>query len=522
MKIRKQIILVVTLIIGLVGYSQSALWEDFKKASKTGKESILPDFSYAGYMHSEVAIPEVDYKIFNVCDFGAKPNDKKSDKKAILKALKKAEENESGIIYFPRGKYIVNGRRDKLEPFYITSSNIVFRGEKDNSSVLFFQKDLPAANPRQFWTCPYAIKTKAKGRNRLLTEVASKARRETKKVAVKDASEISVGDWIELSVLNNDPELVNADVSPLKLEPKWTSLIEKGVNISLKHQVEKIDGNILTLKEPIHYDINPKHNWKVYSFKHLDHIGFENLVFEGNWTREFKHHESAQGDGGWSILQLSSLVNSWVKNCVFKNVNRALSIKSSAASTVLNVSVEGNKGHNCVQAGHKSTGILLAKINDKAGTHHSTGVEGNAIGTVVWRSTHADNTSFEAHASQPRCTLFDCVTGGFQSGRLGGSKKNLPNHGRYLVLWNYKETGKPEVNFDFVSKRSEWMRVVPPIIVGFHGVGSTFNEKEVQFLESLGKPVEPQSLFEEQLKLRLGKLPDWIIQEKNAVEELAN
>ncbi len=493
----------------------SSLWEDFKKASKHGSEPILPDFSYAGYKHSEVPIPDVDFKIFNVIDFGAKPNDKKSDKKAIIKAIRKAKANGNGVIYFPSGKYIINGKKDDLETFYISGSNIVFRGAKDQSSTLFFEKDLPPKNPKQFWSCPYAIQTKPKGNDKYLTDVVSMVRRETKKIAIKNSSGIKAGDWIVLSLLNNDPELIKYEIQPLKLEQKWTSLIEKGVHLSLKHQVESVAGNNIILKEPIHYDINPKHGWKVFSFNHLEHIGFENLVFEGNWTKEFKHHESAQGDGGWSILKLSGVVNSWVRNCVFINVNRALSIPSSAATTVLNVSVEGNKGHNCIQAGHKSTGILLAKVDNKAGMHHSTGVEGNATGTVIWRSKHTPNTSFESHASQPRCTLFDNIKGGFQAGRAGGAKKNLPNHGRYLVLWNYEETGELEENFDFVSKNNEWMRIVPPIIVGFHGVGTTFNTDEVQVLESLGTPVNPESLFEEQLKLRLGKLPSWIKEEKS-------
>lgn len=95
-------------------------------------------------------------------------------------------------------------------------------------------------------------------------------------------------------------------------------------------------------------------------------------------------------------------------------------------------------------------------------------------------------------------------------GRAGGARQNLPNHGRYLVLWNYKETDEPESNFEFWSTKTWYWKIVPPIIVGFHGAGTTFKKDEVQILESLGTPVKPESLFEEQLKLRLGKLPDWI------------
>ena len=99
-------------------------------------------------------------------------------------------------------------------------------------------------------------------------------------------------------------------------------------------------------------------------------------------------------------------------------------------------------------------------------------------------------------------------------GRAGGAPFNLPNHGRHLVLWNFKEIDEPENNFRFVATDTWWWRIVPPILVGFHGSGTTFKEDEVQILESLGQPVKPESLFEEQLKLRLGKLPKWILEIK--------
>ena len=49
-----------------------------------------------------------------------------------------------------------------------------------------------------------------------------------------------------------------------------------------------------------------------------------------------------------------------------------------------------------------------------------------------------------------------------------------------------------------------------PFIVGFHGNSVTFNENTLEVLESNGSPVEPESLFEAQLALRLGKLPIWL------------
>ena len=43
-----------------------------------------------------------------------------------------------------------------------------------------------------------------------------------------------------------------------------------------------------------------------------------------------------------------------------------------------------------------------------------------------------------------------------------------------------------------------------PAVVGFHGDPATFNEDHLALLESNGAKVEPESLYEAQLALRLG------------------
>ena len=139
--------------------------------------------------------------------------------------------------------------------------------------------------------------------------------------------------------------------------------------------------------------------------------------------------------------------------------------------------------------------FLLPNVNDLAGMHHAVGVGGGSTSaTVVWNCKYPAHTSFESHASQPRCTLFDNIEGGFFVGRAGGARQNLPNHGRYLVLWNYKATSPPISDFRFVATDSWYWRIVPPIIVGFHGTEITFNEDEVQVLESVGTPVKTNIL----------------------------
>lgn len=502
------------IILSILSFAQeSKLWDEYQKAQKNGTQHKLPNFSFAGYKYSEVPIPTVTHKVFNVLDFGANSKGKISSKQAIKKAIEAAEANGSGIVFFPKGKYLINGDGDDLKPIEISKSNIVFRGEGDsnNGTILFFEKDPPPADPKKMWTVPHAIKVHPGTRDKKITSVTKDAKRETFTIQVEDAKGISPGDWVILKVENNAPDLIEYDLQPLTPEPEWKSILNNGVKVNERHQVKTVRNNTVTFYEPIHYDVQAKHNWEILSFGHLENIGFENILFQGNWTIPFKHHKNAQHDSGWSILSIGRSVNSWVKDCTFKNVSVAASFGQSAYCTALNNKITGNYGHSAISAGGGSTGILIAKTDDQAGQWHTCGVQGGSTsGTVIWRCKYPSYTCFESHASQPRSTLFDKVEGGFFLGRGGGAKQNLPNHGRYLVLWNFKETDEAEENFEFWSTKTWFWKIVPPIIVGFHGSGTTFKMSDVDVLESLGIPVKQESLFESQLELRLGYLPEWI------------
>lgn len=489
---------------------KESVWDNYTKSQIENTEPILPDFSYAGYKYSEVPIPVVDYKVFDITKYGAIPNDNKSDKKAIEKAILAAQKNGEGIIYFPKGKFYINTDEDEMNVITIKSSKIVFRGEDRDASILFVDKDQEPKNPKQLWSSPTHILAVSYKRVKKLANIVSDSKRETHIIEVDNSSKIKKGDWITIKVSNNDPDLVKKDLYPLLPDKSWTKIIEKGVQVNEHHKVDKVIGNTIHLVSKIHYDIQSKYNWSVDSFEPIHHIGFENMTFEGNWTKKFVHHRSAQDDGGWKIIALKRVVDSWVKDVTFRNVTSTATYQSSAASSFLNVLIEGNTGHG-VGGISGSTGILIGASKDNAGMHHSFGVAGNSSsGNVIWRCVYPSTTSFESHASQPRTTLFDKVEGGFFQGRAGGARFNLPNHGKELVLWNYKETDEAEESFNFISKKTWYWRIVPPIIVGFYGSGTTFNKEEVRILESLGKPVNPESLFEAQLTLRLGKLPNWI------------
>jgi len=494
----------------------SRLWLEFVEAQKTGKETTLLDFSYAGYHHSEVEAPNVRHTIFNVCDFGASPNNGKSDRKAVEAAIAAAEKNGSGIIYFPKGRYDLHAEEDPDNAIIIRSSNIVLRGDgmDKGGTEIFMEFPNPATDPKKMWTSPDLILFSAKGAKPKLTNVVKNASRGSFSIQVADASMLKVGDWICLELINNDPKLVAKELAPYKVDPKWTDLTVKGVQVNDYHYIVKIEGNTVWFKEPVMKEVASEWGWCLRKFPHLEEVGVEDIAFVGNFHEEFVHHKNWLHDGGYKMFSMNGVVNSWVRRCSFTNVSECISIIASANVSVYDCKITANIGHSAMRS-QGSSRVFLGKIDDQPAMWHSVGISKPAIGNVIWRGKTNSNSCFESHASQPRATLFDVCESGFMRHRAGGSENNNPNHLSDLFLWNFRETDAPIDNFDWWASDSKSWKFMPPVIVGFHGSGTTFNQQQVKVEESNGKPVQPESLFEAQLELRLGYLPQWLIELKS-------
>ncbi len=490
---------------------ESKLWGNFRCNSINGQQTELPDFSYAGYHHGEQSIPHTNHKIFNVTEYGAVPNDFHSDKTAIIKTIEAVRKNGSGIVFFPKGRFLVNSDEDQPTPILVKAKHIVFRGsgQGENGTEIFMKNYLPTKTPEKKWTAPFMFQFIGDGKEKYLAEVITNAIRGSRILEVSNPSCIQSGDWVALRLRNNSADLIKKELCGCQMNDKWTSIIDKGIYVNEYHQVIKVNGNSVELKEPLMRDIEKAHHWQLYSCGHSEEIGVENIAFVGNWHDNFIHHKDYIHDGGYSLLKFSRLINSWIRNCRFTNVNRAVKIGLCANVTVINCQVTGTPGHNSISS-NGSTRVFLGKIIDTSSQWHAPGVAGPSIGTVLWRVKYNEDTSFETHASQPRATLLDCVEGGFFLGRGGGALQNLPNHMEYLVLWNYKELGQADKDFEFWSSKTWFWKIIPPYVVGFHGMGTTFKEDQIKVLESLGRPVKPESLYEAQLKLRLNNLPQWI------------
>ncbi len=474
------------------------------------------DFSFAGYRHAEVGVPTVDHKIFNVCDYGAIANDKISDRQALERAIAAAEENGSGVIFFPKGTYELHSAGDPDKSIVISGSNIVFRGEGmgEGGTIINMELDNAPADPKKLYSSPALLKfVSTKGSKSVITNVTGNARKGSFSLEVASAQDIKVGDWVNLTLTNNDPELIAEELSPYSVDNKWTNLTKAGVRITDFHLVTKIEGNTLTFKEPIMRAVDARWGWTINRAPFIEEVGVEGIAFHGHFDESFVHHKNAYHDGGYTMISMQGLVNSWIRDCSFLNVNVAATVGGSACVSVYNCEILGLQGHAAIKS-QGSSRVFIGNVKDEPGQWHTYGISNQSMGAVIWRAIGNPGTCFESHASQPRNTLFDACIGGMITGHAGGALQNNPNHLKGLVFWNFKQTNKPEQDFGFWAENSPFWKFVQPTFVGFHhaeGIPSTtFKAAHVLVDESHDAEVYPESLYEMQLINRLGDLPQWL------------
>lgn len=117
--------------VSISAQKKAQIWKDYVKDKKSGNKPALIDYSYAGYAYGEKEIPDVstlNYPVFDITKYGAVANDTLADDKAIHAAIRDAEKAGKGIVFLPKGRYVVNKGKN-FSGFEINHSNIIVKGE---------------------------------------------------------------------------------------------------------------------------------------------------------------------------------------------------------------------------------------------------------------------------------------------------------------------------------------------------------------------------------------------------------
>ena len=554
----------VKLLNSQIDANATTAWTEFVSGDD---KNVLLDFSYAGYMRGETAPPTTEelvaqgYKIYDVTKYGAVPNDGKSDREAFMKVLAEIagtnnvkqedngqtdryiNENAKAIIYFPEGNFILQDADSKDRRIRMSMGNVVLKGAGRNKTTLEMTVANNSPKPTtEMWNAPVMMEFK---HNTGLTElgtITADAPIGSKSVTAS-VTGVSSGSWVCLVLTNTEDDVINAELAPYKwqdirIQSGGTPNIKSGgIQIYEYHQIEKISGNTVTFKEPIMHAINKDWGWKISKFPNYENVGIEDLTFKGHAKEQFIHHGSDIDDGGFKLIDFVRLTNSWIRRVNFESVSEAMSITSSANCSAYDIQIGGNRGHAAIRS-QASSRIFIGKVVENSdgytlkkgegegtlgsyqtnvGQYHACGVSKQSMGAVIWNVRWGDDSCFESHATQPRATLIDACSGGFMHWRQGGDSAQMPNHMENLTIWNFNSTNSQldtdidtEGKFTWWDSTGYWWKFLPPIVVGFHGAELPFEDSQMKRLESNGTPVEPASLYEAQLRHRLGYVPGWL------------
>lgn len=485
----------------------------------------------------------------------------------------KLNANAKIVIYFPAGDYVLHNDDDNTRDeskqkdavdsknnnvssgIEIYGGNFVIKGDGPDKTRLIMETPNLPTSISNLSSSPILLAIKHTngpnnaGNSPKLASVTENAKRGDFTVKVSGTTGISSGQWVQLRLRSGDRELVKKEIGPIALNENWAiakvpiSINQSsddlyGVKITEFHQVKSAANGKITFYEPIMHDIDIKYNdtegWEIRTYKYLENVGVEDLSFVGNALDGYAHHgeghaEQAkvgwQYDGAYKPLLLQRVVNSWVRNVHFESVSEALTFAESANSSAYNIRISGKRGHSAVRS-QGSSRVFIGKVRDEStgndvygkscqGQFHGCGVSKPSVGTVLWNVTWGNDACFESHATQPRATLIDNCSGGLVYYRAGGDENEVPNHLSDLTLWNLNVTGTDShaSNFAWWSDSDTWWKIFPPIVVGTHGMNVKFSGKEQQqvtYEESTGMKVSPESLYEAQLRERLGYVPGWL------------
>lgn len=572
---QKVILLSSMLLLAACKDLNSPYWIDFvaSRDNDTGlldtsntlaPERVLNDYSYAGYLRSDTPLPTQTptlsnsiYKVTNVQNYGANPNDGVSDKQAIknaIAAIKESRQLAAGssetidVLYFPSGTYIINDATDDAsidpeilddiknkQPIFIDLDRIVILGDGVGITTLKMETNLKPENPSKKWTTPHMLQVGARSSDIyssadvVLTSTIPGG--STNSLTVDNAQDFMVGDSVELKSLIKRSNAIESAVSPYLIEykasspdtPVWSNLL-KGLDKREKHTIRNIDGNTLHFWTPVAHSLKPQDSWQVNKITSYSNIGIENLTISGNWQDNFVHHHDALHDSGYSLLSLRQAHDSWIRNVELRDFNQGGVLWNTYNVTANNITLSGTPGHLAFTIMYGNNNLING-MTDNSNAWHAPGVSKYSISNVYKDSHYGPNSSIDLHGEQSMHNLFDNMNGGWIYGRWGASSGNQPNHLHGLTFWNPVNTAQDSADFMFMKDDGIYGRVIMPYIIGMTGNEfsvaprskyiNTMIEKgtaaytdvpedteKQAYIESLGTAVKPTSLFEAQWQLR--------------------
>ncbi|WP_066630713.1 DUF4955 domain-containing protein [Labilibacter marinus] len=495
----------------LQAQTEAPSWVQFAEKKESNKlgEATLSDYSYSGYRFSEKEIPDVSaWTKFDVTNYGATPNDANYDDDGIRAAIAAASSSgQPAVVYFPAGKYLVADAANASKPIVINKSNIVLKGAGAGAGGTEIYAD-------QYGDFPWRFHFKADNAasDDLITSISKRINRGDFTIEVQSASALSIGQTVEL--WHQGVENLEANMPGLSYNPVWNTG-NRGVRTLEKHIITSIEGNNVTFKNPVQYNITAEISGaELREYYTIEEVGVEDILFTSGWKNSseiYTHHGSDFVDYAYRALAFENVKNGWIRNCEIRDWNESLMVEKSMGVTVKNILISGKQGHTSYFARY-SYGVLFEDcrdivpvgFKDAGGQGHGPGMRWSTVNTVFKNCEMQKHQPIDCHGYHPYSNLLDNVYGG-SFYNSGGAESAYPNSGPYMTFWNFIHASNySSKQFDFwdpVNRKTH--TYAKPIFVGFQSPGENITFKNEGLNELKDVEAYPKSLFDAQLQLRL-------------------
>ncbi len=303
--------------------------ENFPDITKNAKGGIsyttdqlgnqIPDFSYAGYMASEKAIPNVDNKIF----VPKQEQDATQKIQAAIDYVSNLKRNKSGFrgaVLLDKGIFKVSGT------LYIKTSGVVLRGSgnDDNGTIV-----LGTGIKRESVIRVLGVDDKKLGDTfELATSYTPLG---AQKIQLKNAVKLKLSDEIIISKPLTDNWIKELKMDDFGAETGWISWKKNDWDITWNRVVTNVNGNEVTLNAPLTMALDAAYgDAKVTSYTwagRIENIGIENILIKSTYNASNPKDEEHR----WQAISIENIKNAWVRQVNFKHFSGgAVSILKSA------------------------------------------------------------------------------------------------------------------------------------------------------------------------------------------------
>ncbi|MBD0823773.1 DUF6298 domain-containing protein [Aestuariibaculum marinum] len=267
----------------------------------------IPDFSYAGYMASEKAIPTVDAKIFV-------PNQTEDATKRIQAAidyvsqLKPDANGFRGAVLLDKGTFKVNGT------LYLKTSGVVLRGSgnEDNETVL-----LGTGLKREALVSILGEDNRTYGDT--LAFETTYTPLGAQKIQLENTSKLKASDEIVIRQPLTDKWIKTLGMDFFGAETGWIGWKTRDWDITWNRVVKDINGSEVTLNAPLTMTLDDnygKPEVTKYSWTgRIENVGVENINMQSTFNAANKKDEEHR----WFGISLANVKNTWVRQVNFKH-----------------------------------------------------------------------------------------------------------------------------------------------------------------------------------------------------------